>query len=42
MGVSRMELKNFDESSSSFYKYLGFTSFDYDADLEHEYFYIEL
>ena len=42
MGVSRMELKNFDESSSSVYKYLGFISFVYDADLEHEYFYRQL
>ena len=42
MGISRMELKNFDESSSSFYKYLGFTSFINEADLEHEYFYHDL
>jgi len=39
--ISRIELKNYDETSASFYKYLGFTEFTYTGDLEHQYFYYE-
>jgi hypothetical protein len=41
-GLSRIELKNWDETSHSFYNYLGFTSFSNAEDSDHEYFYMNV
>ena len=40
--LSRIELKNWDDTSRSFYNYLGFTSFSNAEDSDYEYFYMDV
>jgi hypothetical protein len=41
-GLSRIELKNWDDTSRSFYNYLGFTSFSVKEDVDQGYFYMDV
>jgi hypothetical protein len=41
-GLSRIELKNWDDTSRSFYNYLGFTSFSVKEDVDQDYFYMDV